>query len=303
MNAVYFEAPLYALQIASFFLLAGPVMVKTERHRTLSSNPAWLAAQPGFIAHHRQVNLRPFGLATLALLTLLAVAATSSSRGWVFAVHTPLFFVTCCGLYLYYDHAEKRLRAAIPEDPIRKASLSPRTLRSFISGWTVWGLAAAAAAVLVLNAWGYATGNIQPARALGNGLLTSLIAVALGFLARYTLQRAPYRMSIETDSSGRSMELSLTLATAGFFALVCLYHSLGSWGPTPVFPYPPTQLHALLEKAPWSWSHYFERAEYRWIELGTALFIALLGPWLARSTFTRKLLATDPSKVSSAFEV
>lgn len=303
MNAIHVEALVYALQITSFFLIAGPVMVKTERHRTLSSNPAWLASQPDFFTRHGAVNLRPFRLVTVALLTLLATAAATSSRAWVFAVHTPLFLLVCGGLYAYYDTTEKRLRTAIPEDPIRKASLSPRTLRSFISGWTVWGLVSAAAIILGLNAWGYATGRIDPSRALGNGMLLCLLAVALGFLVRYTLQRAPYRMSAETDSTGRSMELSLTLGTAAFFVVVCLYHSLGSWGETPLFPYPPTQLHALFEGAPWSWSHYFERSEYRWIELGTALFIALVGPWLARSSFTRKLLAADPSKVSSAFEV
>jgi hypothetical protein len=134
-------------------------------------------------------------------------------------------------------------------------------------------------------------------------LLLGLLGIALGFLTRYTLQRAPYRMSVETDSTGRSLELSLTLATAGFFAVVCLYHAVGSWGPSPLFAYPPTQLHALLERAPWSYRHYFERAEYRWVELATALFIAFIGPWLARSTFTRRLFAADPRKVSSAFEI
>jgi len=47
----------------------------------------------------------------------------------------------------------------------------------------------------------------------------------------------------------------------------------------------------------------FERSEYRWVELGTALFIALMGPWQARSSFTRRLMSADPLKVRSAFEV
>lgn len=303
MNTVHFEAVIYAMQIASFFLIAGPVMVKTERRQTMARNPTWIASRQDLLKRFDEVNWRPFRLATITLLSLLFIGATVSSRKWIFAVHTPLFLVVCVGLYVYYDRLEKRLRATIPEEPIRRAVLRPRTFRAFLPAWMLRGLAGALALILGINIVGVATGNIEPSRALANGTLVSLLAVGVGLLLRYTLQRASYRMSAETDSSGRSMELSLTLATSAFFALVCLYHSLGSWGPAPLFAYPPTQLHALIENAPWIWAVFFERYEYRWVELGTAVFIALLGPWLARSVFTRRLMATDPGKVRSAFEV
>jgi hypothetical protein len=207
------------------------------------------------------------------------------------------------GFYVYYDKTEKRLRATIPEDPIRKAALSPRTLRAFVPPWMLLGLAGAAVASVGLNAWGHATGAIAPSRALANGTLVSLFALGLAALLRYSLRRASYRMSLRTDATARSLELSLSVGVAAFVALVCLYQSLGSLGPAPLFAYPPTQLLALIEGTPWSWQIYFERAEYRWVELGTALFIALFGPWLLRSSFTRRLMAADPGKIRSAFEV
>lgn len=303
MNAIHFEAVIYALQIVSFFLIAGPAMLRIERRQTLARSPSWIASQPGFLAAHGEVDLRYLRLATLVLVSLLGAAAATSSRPWMFVVHTPLFLAVFLGFYVYYDRMEKRLRASIPEDPIRKATLSPRRLRAFLPAWALWGLAGAVLAIVSLNAWGQAVGHIEPSRALANGSVVSLLAVGLGLLLRRVLQRASYRMSQESDSSGRSMELSLVLGTAAFFAIVCLYHSLGSLGPSPLFAYPPTQLHSLIESTPWSWSVFFARAEYRWVELGTALFIALIGPWLARSPFTRRLMATDPRKIHSAFEV
>jgi len=291
MSAVHLEAVIYALQIASFVLIAAPVMVKTDRRRVLASNPAWVAAQPGFVETHGGVDLRPFRLATLALLLLLAAAAATSSRQLVFVVHTPLFVATCAGFYAYYDRAEKRLRALIPEDPIRRAALRPRVLRAFLPRWVLFGLSLAAASILCLDAWGYARGLMEPARALSNGVFAALVTVGLGALLRHTMQRASYRMSPETDSSARSLEVSLTVGCAALMGLVCLYHSLGSMGSAPVFVHPPTQLHALIENQSWSWTTYFERPEYRWVELATALFIALIGPWMARSAFTRRLMA------------
>lgn len=303
MNAVHFEAVIYALQIASFFLIAGPVMVRTERRHTLALNPPWIASQNGFLQTHGEVALRPFRVATLALLSLLAAAAATSSRQLLFAIHTVLFLAVTLAFYVYYDRTEKHLRSTIPEDPIRRAALSPRTLRAFLPGWALGGLSAAAAAILGLNVWGYAARVIEPSRALANATFLILVGVGMGLLLRHTLRRAAYRMSAETDSSGRSLELSLTLSVAAFMALVCLYHSLGSCGPVPLFAYPPTQLHALIENAPWSWAIFFERSEYRWVELGTALVIALFGPWQARSTFNRRIMAADSVKVRSVFEV
>ena len=131
----------------------------------------------------------------------------------------------------------------------------------------------------------------------------SLFALGLVLLLRHSLRRAAYRMSTATDASGRSLELSMSLAVAALLVLLCLYQTLGSWGPLPLFAYPPTQLHALIEGTPWTWQIYFERSEYRWVELSTALFIALIGPWQARSAFTRRLMAADPAKIHSAFEV
>jgi hypothetical protein len=303
MSAVHFEAVIYAVQILSFVLIAGPVMVRTDRRLTLALNPAWVASQEGFAERHGEVDLRPFRLATVALLSLLAAAAATSSRPLVFVVHTPVFVAVCLGFYAYHDRAEKRLRALIPEDPIRRAALRPRTLRAFVPEWVLWGLVLAAAAILGLNAWGYAATVIAPSRALANGTFASLVAVGLAALLRHTMRRATYRMSPETDSSARSLEVSLTVGVAVLIAIVCLYHSLGSIGRAPVFVYPPTQLHALIENTPWSWTTYFERPEYRWVELATASFIALIGPWMARSAFTRRLMAETPVKIRSAFEV
>lgn len=287
MNAVHFEALIYALQIASFFLIAGPVMARTERRVTLAKNPSWLASERGFLEAHDKVGLLPFRVAAAAQLVLLGAAAVAGSRPWLFAVHTGVFLAVTLGFYSHYDRTERRLRAAIPDDPVRKASLTARRLSSFVPVWVLGVLALAAAAVLGLNAWAYTAHTIEPLRALGNVTVFSILAAGLGLMLRHSLGRAAHRLSPETDSSFRSLELSLTLAVAGFIVFVLFYVTLGSIGPSPLFLHPPTTLHALIEGKSWSWDVYFERAEYRWVELGTALFIAAIGPWLSRSSRLR----------------
>jgi hypothetical protein len=302
MNVVPIEAAVYSLQIASFFLIAGPVMLETERRQTLNLNASWLSARPELLQAHAHVDLRPFRWATAALLALLVAAASTSSRFWMFVVHTVVFFVVCAAFYAYYDRAERRLRAAIPPDPIRRATLAPRRLRAFVPDWQSGTLVLMALAVLGVNAWGYAAGEMQPARALANATFLCASALGIGLLTARTLRRAAYRLSPRTDSRGRSLELSLCLGVAVFFTLVALYHSVGSLGASPLFAHPPTMMHALIEGTEWSYAIFFERAEYRWVELGTALFVALLGPWMARSAFTRSLMAAELGPAGSELD-
>lgn len=162
---------------------------------------------------------------------------------------------------------------------------------------------AVALGCLGVDAWGYATGARQPARALANATFFGACALGLGLLTARTLRRAAYRLSPQIDSSGRSLELSLCLGAAGFFALVSLYHTVGSLGASPLFPHPPTMLHALIEGEKWTYAIFFERAEYRWVELGTAVFVALLGPWLATSAFIRRLLSAELGRAAGGFDI
>jgi hypothetical protein len=135
MSAIHFEAAIYALQIISFFLIAGPVMLKTERRQTLALNAGWVEGQPDFLRTHGEVDVRPFRWATAALLVLLAAATSTSSRFWVFIVHTAVFFTVSVAFYAYYDHAERRLRAAIPPDRCgARRSLHARCARSCPAG-------------------------------------------------------------------------------------------------------------------------------------------------------------------------
>jgi hypothetical protein len=81
------ETAVYALQIASFFYLAAPVLARSERLRTLARNPAWVRSEPGFLARHGRAYLRVSHAVGAALRALLVAATVTGSRLFLFAVH------------------------------------------------------------------------------------------------------------------------------------------------------------------------------------------------------------------------
>jgi hypothetical protein len=299
----YLEAALYALQIASFFFLAAPVLLRAERQRTLARNPAWVKSEPGFLARHGRVDPRACHVLGAALLALLAAGAIAGSRPILFAAHALLFGAACLVLLLVHGRAESALRIAIPQDPVRRASLRPRTLPGLRPAWPLAVLGAAVAAILGINLWGWLSGSMEPSRALGNAAFIAMGTAVMLIVARYAVRRPALRFSEETDAHARSLELDLMLGTWAFLAAVGLYHTLGSLGPDPLFAHPPTLIHAAIEGEPWSWRMFFERQEYRWVEAGASMVIALLGPMLALSRFHRRVLAADIGKVRTAFEI
>lgn len=236
---IVLETCVYTLQIASFFFLAGPILIRSERQRTLARNPAWVAGHPEFLARHGKADVQ----ASVAF-----------------------------GLIL-------------------------------LPGWALAALGLGMAASLGLNAWGWLSGSMAPARALGNAVFLGLFAAGMGLAIRYIVGRPSLRLSEGTDSAGRSLELSLALGTCCFLIAVSLYHTLGSLGPDPLFAFPPTLIHARIEGQAWSWSVFFARPEYRWVEIAASLVLAWVGPWLAISPFNRRLLTVDMRRVRSAAEV
>lgn len=300
---LYLETAVYALQIASFFYLAAPVLARSERLRTLARNPAWVRLEPGFLARHGRADLRISHVVGAALLALLAAAAITGSRPFLFAVHGLLFGAACLGLFLLYGCWESRLRKTIPPDPLRRASLRPRSLLGIRPAWPLAVLGAAVAAILGLNLWGWLSGSMEASRALGNAAFLTMGTAVMLVVARYAVRRPAMRLSEETDLRSRSLELDLMIGTWAFLAAAGAYHTLGSLGADPLFAHPPTLIHAAIEGEAWSWPRFFERQEYRWVEIGASLAIALMGPMLAMSPFHRRILAADFGKARTSFEI
>jgi hypothetical protein len=300
---LYLETAVYALQIASFFYLAAPVLARSERLRTLARNPAWVRSEPGFLARHGRADLRVSNAVGAALIALLMAAAITGSRPFLFAVHGLLFGAACLGMFLLYGRWESRLRKMIPPDPLRRASLRPRTLPGLRPAWPLALLGAAVAAILGLNLWGWLSGSMDASRALGNTAFIAMGSSVMLIVARYAVQRPALRFSEETDLRSRSLELDLMIGVWAFLAAVGAYHTLGSLGAEPLFAHPPTLIHAAIEGESWSWARFFERQEYRWVEIGASLVIALMGPLLALSPFHRRILSADLGKVRTSFEI
>lgn len=300
---LYLEAALYALQIASFFHLAAPVLLRSERMRTLARNPAWVKTEPGFLARHGKVDLRACHVLGAILAALLAAGAVLGSRPFLFAVHALLFLAACLTLFLLHGLSESSLRKAIPQDPVRRASLRPRTLPGLRPAWPLAALGAAVAAILGINLWGWLSGSVDASRAAGNAVFTASGTAVMLITARYAVRRPALRFTEETDARARTLELDLMFGAWAFLVAVGLYHTLGSLGAEPLFARPPTLIHAALEGEPWSWSAFFERREYRRVEIGASMVIALLGPMLAMSPFHRRILVADLGKVRTSFEI
>jgi hypothetical protein len=260
-------------------------------------------SEPGFLARHDRVELRACHALGAGLLALLGAAAALGSRPFLFLVHGLLFGGAGLGLFLLHGRAESALRKTIPDDPVRRASLRPRTLLGLVPAWPLISLGAAIASIAGINLWGWFSGSMEASRAAGNVIFIAMLSAVLLAVGIYAVRRPAFRLSEETDVRGRSLELNLMLGTWAFVAAVCLYHTLGSLGADPLFAYPPTLIHAAVEGEPWRWSLFFERQEYRWVEIGASLGIALFGPMLAVSPFHRRILTADLRKMRTSFEI
>jgi len=293
------EILLYSLQFASAFFLAAPIMMRAERQNTLSRNPAWVASQPGFLETYGKASPAPAFALGAILLVLLAAAAYIASPLYVFIVHAPVFLAGSLGLMAYCAKVESGLRGRIPRDTVRHADLAPRKLSRFLPAWSFLPLGALAAGVLAVNAFG----NMASDRALGNSAFFFLMIGILVFALFKSLNRQSYRTSGETDAQGRAFELRITLAVTSFVAAISLYHALGSLGPRPLLPHPPTMLHAWLEGVPFSWSHYLHSMPYRVLDYSATVFLIAMSLWIANSRFHRKVLSVDFSKSPRPAEV
>lgn len=287
------EFILYGSQIATGLFWAGPVIARAERQRTLARNPGWIDAHVEFLAANRKPALAPLWTAGTCLIGLAALAAWSDVPAAPFAVHGPLFLLAGIALILYYRGAEIRLRRQIPQDSVRRAHLAPRTLSRFTSIWPLIILAAMLACALAVNACGLYLHTLRPDRFSGNVALLLLIAGGAGLGIRQTIKRRPYNTGSETDDLGRRFELRMVLAAAYFFAGVSLYHAAGSWGAYPLFPQPPTMLHAWLERSAFSWDHFLHDWQYRAVDYSATVFFILLAIGIATNRFYRKILAVD----------
>lgn len=287
------EIILYGLQIVSVFLVAGPVMARAERQRSLSRNPGWAASDREFLQAHRQPPLLPLTAVGMVFLVLLAVAGIMASPMAAFAVHGPLFALAAGCLYAYYWKKETDLRKRIPGDSVQRADLSVRTLSRFLGPWSLIPLIALATAGLAVNVYGALTGAMIPGRSLGNLVFLCVSAGLIAFALSQSLRRPAYRTSGETDTQGRTLELRIVLAVGYLMAAVALYHALGSLGSDPLLPMPPTLMHAKLEGAHFSWSHFLHAVPYRAVDYAATVFLIAMGPLIAGSPFYRKVLTVD----------
>lgn len=290
------EIILYALQIVTVFLVAGPVLARAERQRSLSRNPGWAASDREFLRTHRQPPLMPLIAVGMVFLILLAAAGILSSPMAAFALHGPAFALAVAGLYAYYWKLESDLRKRIPGDTVQRAVLSVRTLSRFLSPWSLVPLLALGTAALAINAAGALAGAMTAGRSIGNLIFLCVTGGLIAFALSRSLKRPAYRTSGETDAQGRTLELRIVLAVGYLMAAVALYHALGSLGPDPLLPMPPTLMHAKLEGAQFSWSHFLHAAPYRAVDYAATVFLIALGFWIATSPFHRKVLSVDFGK-------
>ncbi len=293
---LYIEAVLYSLQMILTFMVAGPKLVQAERQRTLSRNPAWVFSNPEFIATHRKAPLAPLRLACLISLLVLVLALSIGSNWLLFAVHIPVFVLLLIVLALYFGKIEEKVRIRIPKDSIQRAPLVPRSTFRFLSLWSLLPLFAILLTALSLNGFGYFSEALSQKRALGNISFLVLVSGISLFGIIHTIKRKPYRTRVETDNQGRKFELRLVLVAAYFLIFVGFYYTAGSFGQNPIFPSPPTMLHAYFENAAFPWKSFFEEFQYRVVDYSATLFILILLIWIATNKFYQKILAVQFEK-------
>ena len=300
---LYFETALYGLQVASAFILAGPVLVRAERQKTLSRNPDWVSTNPVFLRDNRLVSIMPLKAASILLSVLLLVAVAATSTVFLFAIHGPLFLLTIIGLGLYYNKKEAGVKAQIPKAIRQRASLVPRSLFRFLSARSLLPLIGIVVAIISINVWRLYSGSINSGRALGNITLICLFLCGCAFGIYNNVHRQSYRTSNDTDIVARKFELRLVMATAYFLTFVSLYHTLGSLRPVPMLPQPPTMIHAWFEKSPFSWYHFFNDLNYRAVDYSATIFLIMLFGWISQSRFYKKILIVDFRNPPNPMEV
>lgn len=287
------EVMIYGIQIAAVFALAGPVLARAERRKTLSRNPAWVRSQPELLGASGEPSLAPFKAAGAALAILLIAAAAAGSPMGLFLVHGPLFLLVLVGLYLHYWRLEKRLGERIPKDNLQRAPLAPRSLERFLSKGALIPPTALLVSACAINGYGWITGSLSPGRVFGNLVMLLILTALIASGLVHTVRRQPYRISEETDTLGRQFDLRIVLAAAYYFSAVSLFYALGSFGASPLVDLPPTTLHAWFEGTRFSWDHFLREPQYRIVDYATSLFVAFLSVWIAGSRFLRKVSVVD----------
>lgn len=287
------DVMIYGIQLAAVFALAGPVLARAERRKTLSRNPAWVRSQPELLRAFGEPSLAPIKAAGAVLAILLIAAAAAGSPLGLFVVHGPLFLLALAGLYLHYWLQEKRLRERIPKDNLQRAPLAPRSLERFLSKGALIPPTALLIAACAINGYGWVTGSLSPGRAFGNLVMLLIFTATIASGLVRTVRRQPYRISEETDTLGRQFDLRIILVVAYYFSAVSLFYALGSFGASPLVDLPPTSLHAWFEGTRFSWDHFLRDPQYRIVDYASSLFLAALCVWMARSRFLRTVSVVD----------
>ncbi len=293
---LYVEAVLYSSQMILTFMVAGPKMVQAERQRTLSRNPTWVFSNPEFIAANAKVTLTPLRAAGLISMVLLVIALLASSNWLLFAVHIPVFVLLLIALALYFGKIEEKVRIRIPKDSLQRAPLVPRSTFRFLSLWSILPLFGIFLAALSLNGFGYFSEALTQKRALGNIAFLVLVSGISLYGINHTIKRQPYRTRLETDNQGRRYELRLILVAAYFLISVGFYYTVGSFGQIPIFPSPPTMMHAYFENAAFPWKSFFEEFQYRVVDYSATIIMLILLIWIATNKFYKKVLAVQFEK-------
>jgi hypothetical protein len=297
------ETVLYGMQIAAVFVLAGPVLVRVERQRTFSRNPAWVSTQMDFLNENQKVSMMPLTAGGIIMAICLALAAIIATPTALFVAHGPLFLFVLLGVLFYYRRIELRLRNIIPKDPLQRASLIPRSFFRYVSrGFTLtWVILALG--ILVINGYGVYAGAMLPKRALANVLFHVAVSTGILYGFKYTLKRQPYRISQATDDLARRFEFQMLLVAAYFITGIVLYYSVGSLGESPIFPLAPTVFHMWVEGAPFSYGHFFQDIQYRIVDYSATVLLIFLCAWTASHRFHKKVLAVDFRKAPNPPEV
>lgn len=285
------EGLLYCLQIMVTFGFAGPKIAQAERQRSLSRNPAWVLANPGFLRTHRVVAVWPLRAAGLLSLALLGAALAMGNSSFLYAVHGPVFVLLMVGLIAYYAKTEAKVQAQIPKDALQRAPLIPRTASRFLSSGLVIPLIGLFLAALIVNAGGFLSGSLSPERMYGNVTILIVMAGGTWYGLLYAVRRQPYRTTLETDTLGRRFELRIVLMAAYYFAILGLYYTIGSLGSAPVFSLPPTLVHAFFEGQSFPWPNFFRDAQYRIVDYSATVLVVAMLLGTVTSKFYRRVLA------------
>lgn len=194
-------------------------------------NPVWMTDHPEFQTHE---IIGRFMLWTSYILSGVTLAAIINFT-WI--TPTPDYYVSLLFvpqyiwlmvLFGYIVATYKWVMKKIPLS-IRKASLTPRRLSSYLPVWIVYSGYGLNALIMGIYAWALMSGVID-----NEILIRRLIGISGGmviitFMLLVSLRRKQSNSDVYFGSSGRKVEVQLNVAILYLFVFVGVYRILGDF--------------------------------------------------------------------------